>query len=193
MHVRRIQPQTVTASLISPKLRYAGQIRRHLRILGIPLRDAVGSRLSEPRLLGGIAAKGMLGPRHAKRQIQNDAQMALVRAGDQVLEGLEIAEILIHLEVILWAVSGGQVFAEWFGVVRHNGIKQNRRHAEGFDIVQLLNDAGQVAAPVSALIARLVLAIAARHEVVRGVAVAELLNDDDIDNLVPPFKSSATA
>src|ERR1017187_7185584 len=107
MHVGRIQPETVAAGLISPELRYACQIRRHLWVLGIPLRDAIGSRLSEPCCLGGIAAIRMLGPRQAERQVQNDAQMALVRAGDQVFQGLEIAEILIHPEVIFWAVSGG--------------------------------------------------------------------------------------
>ena len=76
---------------------------------------------------------------------------------DERAQGRDVAEVPVDVLVILRAIARRQELPDRPLVVLHDGVEQDRGDAQVRQVVELIDDALQVAPPEAALVARAIL------------------------------------
>ena len=101
-------------------------------------------------------------------------------------QGYFVAEVPVNSLVILRAVTRRQELPHRLLVVLHDRIEQQRGDPQVGKIVELIDDALQIAPPEATLIACAILDEPVAHFVVRSISVPEFLDNDAVDDLILP-------
>ena len=112
--------------------------------------------------------------------------LASVGRVDERAQGRVVAKVFIDVFVVFRAITGRQELADRTLVVLHDWVQQERGDAQVRQVIELGDHALQVASPIATLVAVAFLEKPVAHEVIRGVAIEEFLDDDDVDDLVLP-------
>ena len=107
-------------------------------------------------------------------------------AFDESSQGGLVAEVPVDALVILRAIAGWQELPDRVFVVLEDGIEQDRGDSQVRQVVELIDDALQIAPPEAALVACAILDEPVSHEVIRWISVPEFLDDDAVDDLILP-------